>query len=164
MPLSQSQPSPQRPGHAQEPKPRRVLSAGYFALRPGDPMIIIRMQAIRGKSVRSVVDCGKMPIEKRIVLLRLNVLPKPLLPARMVRVIMILMNGQYNPCRIHDGHAHRADLPQQPVIVTGPADGERRYSLVQQAARKNKKIDPLRWPEFPALAGQGAQALPPIRL
>ena len=34
--------------------------------------------------MRGVVDCGKMPIEKRVVLLCFDVLPKPLLPAGMV--------------------------------------------------------------------------------
>lgn len=114
--------------------------------------------------MRGVVDRGKMPVEKRVILLRLDVLPKPLLTARMVRVIVVLMNGQHNLGRIYDRHAHGADLPEQPVIVARPADGERRYSFVQQAARKNKKIDPLRRAEFAAFASQGAQALVPIRV
>src|SRR5260370_28562129 len=63
--------------------------------------------------------------------------------ARVIGVIMDLMNGQDLGACIHDRHSNRTSLPDQPMVPVDPAHGKRRY-IVIQAAGEYEIIDCIR--------------------
>src|SRR5216684_2967958 len=91
--MPQSQSAAQRARQTQKPKPNSIAGTYGLAPRLRHPMIIIRPQPIRRQPVRGVVDRREMPVEQFCVLPRFHILPKTFLPAWMIRVIVILMDG-----------------------------------------------------------------------
>lgn len=127
-------------------------------------MIIVRTQAIRGKSMRRVVDSGKVSLAKQcVVLLRFHTLPKTFFPTQVMGVIVVLMDSQNNTCHIDYWNAYRPDLPEEPVVISRPPDSEGGHLLVQQPLRKYEIINPLRRPKPAALASHGTELLSPVR-
>jgi len=101
--------------------------------------------------------------EQRVVLLGFIALPYSSSSIGMIRVIVVLMNGQNDCGSVNDGHARRPRVPDQPIVPAGAPGEEWRNLAEVQALGKDEIINPLRRTLEVCLQSTGADIRFPIR-
>src|SRR5689334_21831641 len=97
-------------------------------------MSIVSLESRWSQAMRRVFERAEESpaIEKSDVFLRLFAFPYSLFTVRMIRIIMILMNGHDHARGVHNSSAGVTREPQQPGIPAGAADHKWRCIFVIQ--------------------------------
>src|ERR1700687_5124451 len=135
----------QRARQTQQAKPERIAQGRHLTARRNRPMIIIRPEAFRRKSMRRVFhSCKAAPaVKQRVIPLCFLTLPDAGLAAGMVGIIVVLVHSLDDGRGIHDAGAGMPRVPHEPVVPSRAPNDERRSILIIETARKSEIIDPL---------------------
>src|ERR1700682_967177 len=126
----------QRARQTQQAKPERIAQGRHLTARRNRPMIIIRPEAFRRKSMRRVFhSCKAAPaVKQRVIPLCFLTLPDAGLAVGMVGIIVVLVHSLDDGSSIHDARAGMARVPHEPVVPAGTANDEWRSIFVIEAA------------------------------
>src|SRR3989442_1318590 len=86
----------------------------------------------------------------------LNALPYARFSLWVMVVVVVLVEGKDNGSHIHHGLPFLEDLPDQPVVPVGAADGKRRQIGPIQTSREREVVDPIGRTHFAVTCGEFA--------